>query len=416
MDCSVENRTLYRYFSPTVALLLCLVALLSSCDKELNEVSERQVLKKLSAEDLELINASNVFSLDLLRSAYQLEQKDNFLVSPVGVGMTIGMIYNGVGLKEKEQIQQVMGTQSLVGTEINKSYNDLLSFIQMSNNQLDITCANSLWFPGKLHVDENYRTMMMAYYDAEVSEINFGKATSIEVINSWGHYKTEGHFESLLDKAPGQNTDLLLMNAFGLTTTWNQQTNAFLARRPFQSLHGKITNIETYNLNAMNVRLEQTEDLTYLEIPLQSNQFQLTLLMPRQGNDFYPMLDQLDALGLSDMEASSLDFKANISLPKIDFYTDKSMKPILAKLGMQDIFNVSADFSPSFEEAHRIISTIDHKARFQLTTEAQIPLSEPGFTDASLSAVLINRPFVYLVKDRYTKTILFAGYYLQPVE
>ena len=68
-----------------------------------------------------------------------------------------------------------MGLESLVEKEINKSYNELLSFLQISDNHMDISYANSLWFSSELNIQEDYRSRVMAYYDAEISELNISR-------------------------------------------------------------------------------------------------------------------------------------------------------------------------------------------------------------------------------------------------
>ncbi|MCK5367887.1 MAG: hypothetical protein KAQ62_05020, partial [Cyclobacteriaceae bacterium] len=128
-------------------MLLGILMLISGCDKELAEINDNnKALRKLSMQERELINSNNLLSLDILKAEYVQNKNENFFFSPMSVGMALGMVYNGVGDEEKFQIQNVIGLESLVEKEINKSYNELLSFLQVSNDQMQITYANSLWY------------------------------------------------------------------------------------------------------------------------------------------------------------------------------------------------------------------------------------------------------------------------------
>jgi serine protease inhibitor len=130
----------------TLMVIFAMLLMISGCDKELTEAEESKILKKLSPQDLELINATNNLSLNIIQAEYEQNKERNFFFSPVSVGMALGMIYNGVGEKEKYQIQQMTGLETLVENEINKSYNEFITFLQLNYDQTNVFCANSLWF------------------------------------------------------------------------------------------------------------------------------------------------------------------------------------------------------------------------------------------------------------------------------
>ena len=118
----------YMYtLSRNVIIVISLMVVFSACDKELSEIDEEKALKHLSVQEQELIQSTNNISLDIIKAAYLQNDEENFMFSPVSMGMALGMIYNGVGEKEKLQIQQFMGFESLVEKEINKSYNEILN-------------------------------------------------------------------------------------------------------------------------------------------------------------------------------------------------------------------------------------------------------------------------------------------------
>ena len=57
--------------------LIVVLFLISGCDKELTEIDEHKVMKKLSLQEEELINATNSLSLDILKSEFQHNQNEN---------------------------------------------------------------------------------------------------------------------------------------------------------------------------------------------------------------------------------------------------------------------------------------------------------------------------------------------------
>jgi len=391
-----------------------MLLVISGCDKELAELDENKVLKKLSVQEQELINSTNNLSMDILKAEYLQNEHENFLFSPMSVGMTLGMVYNSVGEKEKSQIQHFMGLESLVEKEINKSYNDLLSFLQVSN-QLEISCANSLWFSTDININENFRTRVMAYYDAEISELNFYKSSSYELINNWGYSKTNGTFERLIEIAPLKNTEIFFVNAFSLNASW-KNNNFFQTKNDFYTSKGEKLKINTLNWDGMNVKLNENDVCSFLEIPFENDQFLFSVVQPDEKGTLIDFIESFTIDELKSLTENAYEFKANVSLPDINFASDKPLKSTLSNLGLKDIFLPTTDLSPSFIERNKRISEINHKAKINLKSKLSAYDNGATFTDSNLKLYSANQPFLYFVRDRHTKTVLFAGYFTNPKE
>lgn len=409
----MRNTLLNTFAVRNLLLVVSTLIIMSSCDKELAELDENKVLHKLSVQDQELINATNSLSLDILRAEYAQNTHGNTMFSPVSVGMALGMIYNGVGDTEKLKIQRIMGVESLIEKEINKSYNELLSFLKVSNDQLDISCANSLWFSYDVNINEDYRTKVMAYYDAEISELNFGKPSSIELINSWGNVKTNGNFHELIKVTPYDYKGVFLINAFSLNTTWRHNTSHFQTARNFVNDQGENLEVNTNNWAGLSVKLTDNDEYSFIEIPFENAQFLLSVVQPQQTGSLNDFVQTFSFEDLAQMSENSFEHKANVSLPEINFSSDKSIKSTLSNMGLSDLFLSSTDLSPSFNEINTQISDVNHLAKISLGN-IHSDFSEKSFSDSHLMSLHINKPFIYFVKEKHSKAVLFAGYYTNP--
>ena len=109
-----------------------------------------------------------------------------------------------------------------------------------------------------------------------------------------------------------------------------------------------------------------------------------------------------------------------LSLPKFQFDSSFSLKQALSSLGMPLAFSDNADFS-GMDGAHDLfISDVLHKA--------YVSVDEAGTEAAAASAVIIgltampsstvvlaiDRPFIFLIRDVQTGTILFVGRVMNP--
>lgn len=387
---------------------------MTGCDKELSEIEESKVLKKLSPEDLELIQSTNNLSLNILNAQYQREKDENFIFSPVSTGMALGMIYNSVGDEEKFQIQRTIGLEALAEKDINKSYNEFITFLQLNYDPSDVFCANSLWFSYDLDINENYRTRVMAYYDAEISELNFTKKSSLQSINNWGSLKSSGRVEKLSSVAPAVNYSIYLLNAFGVNSSWNGES-FYLNKTPFTNHLGEYKEIRTINLDHADVITNSTDYFDFVEIPLKERNLLFSMIKPADEIKIDEFLKDFSVVELLDQNSFSEKSDANVRFPDITFTREINLKNTLAEIGLNSIFQPSLDLTPSFLTTHKGISAINQVSEFSIKTPGSLS-NKSDFSNPDLKLIDINRPFVYFLRDKHTQTIIFAGYYVNPNE
>ncbi len=410
----VRNLLNIHLLQKKLLLLVGMLVILSGCDKELVELDDTKVLRKLSNQDKELINSTNNLSMELLSAEYLQNKEDNFFFSPVSVGMTLGMLYNSVGEIEKSKIQSLMGLESFDERDINKSYNELLSFLQISNDQLNISYANSLWFSNTIDINEDFRTKVMAYYDAEIGELNYNKPSSFEYINNWGKMKTNGDFENLINIAPRENTSIFLINAFSLNTGWKFKNNSFMAKKDFYSNANKAVKISTINWDGLNVKINENQNYSFLELPFENDQFFLSIVQPEDMGSMVEFIASFSDDELQHLSENSMEYVANVSLPDIDFSSEEPLKSTFSIMGLKDLFLPKTDMSPSFSDELTTISEINHRAKVRFKTDITSLHANTTFENTDLKLFSVNRPFLYFIKEKHTETVLFAGFYISP--
>ena len=371
---------------------------MTACDKELAEIDQNKVFRKISAQEQELIKSTNQLSLDLLKAEYTKNDAKNVFFSPVSVGMALGMIYNGVGEVEKSEIQHVMNLELLVEKDLNKSYNELLNFFHIANEQFNISYANSLWFPLEVKINESFRTK------------------AVEYINSWGSMKTNGNFEQLIKIAPTNTEDIFLINAFGLNTQWKQANDLYRSKSQFYLGNGAIQQVRTINWKGVDIRLSEQDDYSYFEIPFENDLVLLSVIQPQTANALSTVIDDLSLDDLANLRSSAFELKADVSLPEINFNTEGSIKDALSDIGLSNLFLTSTNLSPSFGDGNRRLTDISHLSKIKTNSRALAHHETATLGNQQLMAVNVDRPFLYFVQDKHTNTVLFAGYYSNPFE
>jgi serpin B len=109
-----------------------------------------------------------------------------------------------------------------------------------------------------------------------------------------------------------------------------------------------------------------------------------------------------------------------LTMPRFKFESEFGLKDTLIGMGMSEPFQDSADFSGMSSQSDLHISDVVHKA-FVSVDEAGTEAAAAsgvivGTTSMPLETVTVtlDRPFVFLIRDIQTGTILFIGRVMNP--
>ena len=162
------------------------------------------------------------------------------------------------------------------------------------------------------------------------------------------------------------------------------------------------------------------------ELPYKGNEISMIVIAPDSYNGLGKLEGMLTVENLQKWIAQLKSRKLTISLPKFKSETGYSMAPTLAAMGMPSAFGSTSNFDGMREgesNAEIFISQVIHKAFVkvdELGTEAAAATgvgADGGSINPNFTPYLnADRPFIYLIKDNRTSSILFIGRMMNPAE
>jgi serpin B len=173
-----------------------------------------------------------------------------------------------------------------------------------------------------------------------------------------------------------------------------------------------------------NFRMLDQDTWQVIDLPYATGT-SMTVLLPKQRNGLAAAEAKLDAAGLAAVLKTldeSPERKVELSLPKFKMSTSYDLTAPLKKAGIKDAFDMTvADFSPmGFSKGTIAISQAIHKAVVEVGekgTEAAavtaVELSEKSAFRPT-PAFTADHPFLFLIRDQNTGTILFLGRVTNP--
>ncbi len=142
----------------------------------------------------------------------------------------------------------------------------------------------------------------------------------------------------------------------------------------------------------------------------------MVILLPHSGQfeDFENSMDYEMVNGIiSDLRKS----KVILEMPKFKFESAFDLKNVLVEMGMPIAFSLSADLSGMTGTRKLYIAEVMHKGFISVDksgTEAAAASFSMGKFIGGTPSITVNRPFIFLIRDIETGTILFMGRVLNP--
>jgi serpin B len=161
--------------------------------------------------------------------------------------------------------------------------------------------------------------------------------------------------------------------------------------------------------------------LTAIELPYADNLSSMLILLP--DGDLAELEQGLEPSTVEEVLGALQGTRVDFSMPRFEFTSSFSLGDVLSEMGMPDAFDASsADFSGMTGRRDLYISAVIHKAF--------VKVEETGTEAAAATAVVmmltgmpeqdepvrlaVDRPFLFLIRDQVTGTMLFMGRVADP--
>ncbi|MDH5398141.1 MAG: serpin family protein [Cyclobacteriaceae bacterium] len=391
---------------------------LSSCYTE--EINGPVSLRELTAEEEEVVLSNNDFAIGILQKIDSAEQQ-NYFISPLSISYALGMTYNGAGGTTKEAMAATLGCQDLSPETINQGYKDLKGLLADADPKVTMDIANSIWYRQELNIKGTFNDLVTTYFDAHVSPLNFNDPGAKDIINQWVADNTNDKIQNMLGQIPPEAV-MYLVNAIYFNADWKYKFEKNqTSPGDFFNEDGTISEARFMVSEGVELLKYYPPGLTMVDIPYSNGQYAMTVLMPDKSSSTKTIIENLTAHQLNEWYLNADTSAVKLFLPKFKIEYKTSLNDALKALGMGLAFSDGADFSGLFEEvlplaitkvAHQTFINVDETG-----TEAAAATSvEVGITSmpSGPPVVRIDRSFIFLIRERHTNTIVFAGKMLAP--
>lgn len=404
------------------------LAMPSSRPRAPKSPSSQLTSEQASAALKTVVRGNNAFALDLYS---QLRDREgNLFFSPYSISTALAMTYAGARGQTATEMAKVLHI-TLEQERLHAAFADLSAKLNPTNQQVyQLSVANRLWGQ-KGYSFLNTFVNLTQDYGAGVEQVDFAHAAEQAriSINSWAEQKTDRKIQNLIPQGLlNSEAKLVLTNAIYFKATWYSQFNPQNTKdQPFSITANQQVKVPMMYQEAA-LPYADLENLQVIELPygdMQSDdgsKLSLVILLPKQVDGLTVLEEQLTLENLDKWLASLRNDGQSVEiwLPKFKLASGIELKQVLSKMGMASAFiNGVANFSGMNGKQNLFIFAALHKAFVDLNekgTEAAAATAVNAGTRGGSTTFRADHPFIFLIRDNQSSSILFLGRVVNPVE
>jgi serpin B len=385
----------------------------SSCKKENPEIPQEPTVITLPEKANDVILQNNNFGIDLFKKT-ALSENTNLMLSPLSANIALTMLLNGCNTQTYEQIRDMLGYGDLTMDEINATYKSLVSQLLAADPQVNIALANAVWYKNGFAVKPAYLGAMGASFDAEIGSLDFNSPSALETINGWASDNTKGKIPKVINEI-SPDAVMFLMNALYFKGTWTYQFDKNLtANRTFYLGDGTSKQASSMSSD-INVKYFATSDYSAIEMPYGRQNFSMVVILPAATLDnFMENFNGSDWMQLTnEFDENTSTYEIEVTMPRFKFEFEKELNEQLKALGMTDAFYPELADLSNISDENIYVSFVQQNTFVDVNEEgteaAAVTTVGINYTSAGPDPFIVDKPFVFAIRERTANTLLFIG-------
>ncbi|AFY53009.1 serine protease inhibitor [Rivularia sp. PCC 7116] len=385
--------------------------------------SELPISDKPASIDTEIVSANTKFGFNLFSQLLIRDNSKNIFFSPSSIALALSMTYNGASGSTQEEMAQALELQGMSLQQINSNYAELKASLENPDPQVTLNIANSLWVDRNTSLKPKFIESNQNYYQAQVTNLNFADTRASDQINDWVRENTEGKIDKIINKINPDEV-LFLLNAIYFKGSWKKEFQSdktaefpfYLSsgeekQHPMMSQSGDYTYYETENFQAVSLPYGENGRVSFY------------IFLPKQNSELKLFYDNLNAANWEKWMSKFVKREGFVRIPRFKTDYETTLNDALSALGMQEAFSNNANFSEMGNNLK--ISQVKHKTFVEVneegteaaaTTSVGIQLTSAQLPSQKPFEMIVNRPFFCAIRDNQTRSILFMGSIIEPID
>jgi serpin B len=373
------------------------------------------------ADQGKLASANTAFAFDLLKQITREQPGTNVFISPFSVSSVLQMVANGAAGETKAEMQSVLKTGGLPAETLNAACKELKKSLNSQANVI-LNLANAIWYQEGFHLKPAFVSDNRDFFSAKLAGVDFGKPESAQIINDWADTSTHGKIKDVVQWPFPPLTRVILANAIYFKGKWDRPFDKFDTKGEAFYLPGGGEKQIQMMWQHGHFNYQQGDGFQAVRLSYAGKRLQMYLFLPDTNSSPTKLLADLNADTWRDKILPKFqDEDGTLVLPRFKLDYDVTLNDPLKALGMRQAFSNGADFSAMADEP-LFVSEVKQKSFVEVNEEGTeaaavttVNMTLSGMpVPAKRFKMIVDRPFLFIIGDDQTKSILFMGVIYDP--
>jgi len=393
-----------------------------------NEVSASPPRPRVAKE---VENAEVAFSLDLLNNLQGASNSQNVLVSPSSLTTALAMLELGASGSTEQGIASTLRTAGLSAADQAAGWNAIATLLAGETSTTgrnlrrvpELNIANALWVQQHFAVEAAFVRALSREFQTGVWQVDFNNdlTGATNAINQWTSENTKGFIKQLF--SPGglsPQTVLVLADAVFFRADWAYRFKNATVDELFHLASGStesvpfMTSGPAISPKALKVPVSRTDQYVAVELPYAGKKLSALVVMPTMSS-LSQFVSSLTPGSLNQIASDMPTEAVDLSMPTFTLRSDNQLNQTLMSMGMSQAFGNGADFGRITPSTQLQVHAVEQHAYLQVTPKGTTAAAATGIsviataTRADTQPIVIDHPFLFLVRDDATGTVLFES-------
>ncbi|XP_075151149.1 serine protease inhibitor 77Ba-like [Haematobia irritans] len=369
------------------------------------------------------------FALEIwkhMSDAHQANSTKSYMISPFAVWSLLLLLAEGAGGNTLKEFHDTLHLDS-DHQAVRMAYKQIAQKLKVNTTTIEVASFQALFTDINKPVNRDYESLVTRIYESALIPVNFSEVNkTFTQINDDINKATRGLLPHSVQPQDFKDAALLMISALYFKGKWKYPFESDQTiSAPFHDEKGTVlgnvqmmTQIGPFNYVSM-----KSLESYILELPYgKEDRLSMLVILPRRSVSLNKVVANLATVGVIPIiqelkkieesnEEEDIQDQVEVFLPRFSTTSHFSLRPILTKMGIVEAFE------PSLANFDNMAKNIYVGSVFQST---RIIVNEEGTEAAAVTtAVLVNkasptkfyldRPFAYMIVEKKSGLLLFAG-------
>ncbi|CAF4942097.1 unnamed protein product [Pieris macdunnoughi] len=368
------------------------------------------------------------FSVELIDRTLTQTPNSNVVISPLTIWTVLAVIAEGSASNTLKEVCNTLRIAPENLRSVRESFKRIEKYLVVKTTTVELNKLNILFVDKGVSPTQKF-ALVAKDYNVSFATLNFSEPyKTANFVNSKVYNFTQGKISDLISGDDLTNSHMILTSALYFKGQWTFKFNkSATTKAPFFDNQGNVIGQVNMMYNRQILPFANFKDLKarIIELPYgKENRLSMLVMLPYQNvtvNEMFLNLNQISldhilanlAMSINEFPEDEID----IYLPRFKVKTNLDLTDTLKSMGIKDLFDSSQSNLKKMVKIPSYVSKIAHKAVIEVTEEGTSAAAAAAAAFSYRIGVTkfeANRPFGYMIVEKTTNTIPFAGSYNMP--